>query len=178
MWTSAAAQTAPQERGFMTVGDPVPPGTFAVSLGQGAVRLNVPDGMTALAAEVAARPYPNATGPVYGYQMPDRSAYVAVVTFSTPPMPLNKLRAVVEHSLRERTADLRVIASEVIDVGDRRWVHLEITSPSRDGTLHQHVLVRPFKGGSLMVEMGTLDDRYADYRDVFLRTLQSVRVRE
>jgi hypothetical protein len=140
--------------------------------------------MTASTPAEVARAYPNTPGPVYLFTAPSDPAHISLVPFAMPPMPpmppmpLSKLKAVLETQMGGPSADFRWSAREVIEVEGRGWVHLEFVSRAPAGMLHQHLLVGHVKNGLLMVELAAPESTYPAYRDAFLRTIQSVRVRE
>lgn len=121
-----------------------------VSLEEGAMTIDVPDGFAQLTDAERAEMFKRGNSPDFAFATADRSMSIAV-TFSSgaqTPEGLDLLKVQMEQALQAQP-DVEFIEREMIGANGQRWVHFEFTSEPAEGPAHNHVYLTSFRGRML-----------------------------
>jgi hypothetical protein len=149
-----------------------------VSLAEGRLSFEVPDGFRPLTAEEIALKYPNGNPPGYAYanERADVSIAVQFSAAGVAPSELPRLQASMEQTLPRVIPGLQWLTREIVEIDGRGWVHLELTSFAVDTDIHNHMYLTSFDGRMLGINMNSTVGAYEGVRAALGRTRDSIRV--
>lgn len=151
-----------------------------VSLEEGAITFDLPEGFTQLTAEQIATKYPaGPSAPRYAFgTVPDIVVSVAV-TFSpasVTPEQLPELRDAMAEMMPRLNPTIQVVAKEMVEINGRTWVHLESTSQAIDTQIHNHTFLTSFRGKMLGFNFNSTKEKYYEVREQLLQSSRSIRL--
>lgn len=94
------------------------------------------------------------------------------------PDQLEDYRDANHRLLTMANKDVEFLTVEIVPINDRQWVHFEIKSEAPDVDLHNHQYTTSFNGGALVFGFNSTVKEYAQFQDVFLKSAQSIIVRD
>ena len=74
--------------------------------------------------------------------------------------------------------DVQFLAHELVTINGRGWVHFEIVSEVPEVNLHNHQYTTSFYGGALVFGFNSTVREYEQYKNEFLKSAQSIVVRD
>jgi len=74
--------------------------------------------------------------------------------------------------------EVQFLSEEVVTINGRQWVHFEVLSEVPDIALHNHQYTTSFNGGALVVGFNSTPQEYPQFKDAFLKSAQSIEVKE
>ena len=157
------------------------PGDGRVTLGDGRVSFIPPPNLKQLTKEqIAASKFSKGKPPDYVFANDSQSVTVGVVLNFIPLKP-DELEDYVyaNHRLLSMAIeDVQFLTEEVITINDRKWVHFEVMSEVPDIALHNHQYTTSFNGGALVIGFNSTPQEYPQFKDAFLKSAQSIEVKE
>ena len=157
------------------------PGNGRVPLGDGRISFVPPTNLKQLTKEqIAASKFSKGKPPDYVFANDSQSATVGVVLNFIPLKP-DELEDYVyaNHRLLSMAIeDVEFLAEEIVTINGRQWVHFEVLSKVPDIALHNHQYTTSFNGGALVVGFNSTPQEYPQFKDAFLKSAQSIEVKE
>lgn len=123
-----------------------------VELYEGTVSFVAPEGFSRMADDVVAVKFPNAQPGtiVYGNERATVS-----ISITHPPQrvltaeELPQFKAFMESLLETQSKGLKWVKKEIVDLGGRKWIHFEFTTPAIDTTIHNDIYMTSRDGRML-----------------------------
>ena len=157
------------------------PGNGRVPLGDGRISFVPPTNLKQLTKEqIAASKFSKGKPPDYVFANESQSATVGVVLNFIPLKP-DELEDYVyaNHRLLSMAIeDVEFLAEEIVTINGRQWVHFEVLSKVPDIALHNHQYTTSFNGGALVIGFNSTPQEYPQFKDAFLKSAQSIEVKE
>jgi len=163
---------------LLFVGQAIAQGT--VSLADGRLSFEIPNGFRALTSGEIGLKYPSARPPQYAYAN-DRGGVSIAVTFSDTVVDLEQLpelQQAMEQMLPRIVPGLRWITRESVEINGRTWIHFEHLSSAVDTDIHNHMYMTSLDGRMLGINMNSTVEAYAAARPALTRSRNSIRVVE
>lgn len=151
-----------------------------VKLGDGRVSFVPPAGFRRLTAEEVASKYVRGNPPQYVFADEALTTSVAV-TFSDArisPEQLAEYRLAMESMLPRMIPGLRWVAREFVEIGGRRWLHLELTSHAVDTDIHNHIYSTSFDGKALNFGFNSTTGQYPKVKEALEKSARSIELSE
>jgi len=152
-----------------------------VLLGDGRISFVPPTNLKQLTKEqIAASKFSKGKPPDYVFANDSQSATVGVVLNFIPLKP-DELEDYVyaNHRLLSMAIeDVEFLAEEIVTINGRQWVHFEVLSKVPDIALHNHQYTTSFNGGALVIGFNSTPQEYPQFKDAFLKSAQSIEVKE
>jgi len=157
------------------------PGSGRVPLGDGRISFVPPTNLKQLTKEqIAASKFSKGKPPDYVFANDSQSATVGIVLNFIPLKP-DELEDYVyaNHRLLSMAIEeVQFLSEEVGTINGRQWVDFEVLSEVPDIALHNHQYTTSFNGGALVVGFNSTPQEYPQFKDAFLKSAQSIEVKE
>ena len=130
--------------------------------------------------QIAASKFSKSKPPDYLFANESQTVTIGVV-FNFIPLAPDQLEEYKDASHRLLTMaieDVQFLAEEIVTINDRQWVHFEVKSDVPDLNLHNHQYATSFDGGALVFGFNSTSKEYPQFKDAFLKSAQSIIVKE
>ena len=130
--------------------------------------------------QIAASKFSKSKPPDYLFANESQTVTIGVV-FNFIPLAPDQLEEYKDASHRLLTMaieDVQFLAEEIVTINDRQWVHFEVKSDVPDLDLHNHQYATSFDGGALVFGFNSTSKEYPQFKDAFLKSAQSIIVKE
>lgn len=152
-----------------------------VKLGDGRVSFIPPPALKELTKEqIAASKFAKDKPPDHLFANESQTVTVGVVFnfIELAPDQLEDYRDANHRLLTMANKDVEFLTVEIVPINDRDWVHFEIKSDAPDVDLHNHQYTTSFNGGALVFGFNSTVKEYPQFKDAFLKSAQSLIVKD
>jgi hypothetical protein len=157
------------------------PSNARVSLGDGRISFIPPTNLKQLTKEqIAASKFGKGKPADYVFANDSQSVTIGVVLNFSPLKP-DELEDYVDANhrlLSMAIEDVKFLTEEIVTINGRQWVHFEVMSDAPDNALHNNQYTTSFNGGALVIGFNSTPKEYAQFKDAFLKSAQSIEVKE
>lgn len=152
-----------------------------INLGDGRVSFISPPNLHQLTKEqIATSKFGGAKPADYVFANQSQTATVGVV-FNFVELAPDQLEDYIDANgrlLSMAIPDVQFVASKLVTINGRRWVHFEIISEAPQANLHNHQYTTSFNGGALVFGFNSTVNEYEQYKDEFLKSAQSIIIKD
>lgn len=164
-----------------TVSSSPGPDEGRVKLGDSRVSFVPPPALKQLTKEqIAASKFSKGKPPDYLFANESQSVTIGVV-FNFIPLTPDQLQEYKDANHRLLTMaieDVEFLAEEIVTINGRQWVHFEVKSDVPDLDLHNHQYTTSFEGGALVLGFNSTAKEYPQLKDAYLKSAQSIMVKD
>ena len=151
-----------------------------VKLGDGRVSFVPPAGFRRLTEEEVALKFARGNRPQYVFADETMKTSVAV-SFSDArlsPGDLAEYRLAMESMLPRMIPGLKWLERNFVEIGGRRWLHLEMTSSAVDTDIHNHLYSTSFDGRAIIFGFNSTVGEYPKMKDALEKSALSVELQD
>src|SRR6266496_1877793 len=152
-----------------------------VPLGDGRVSFVPPANLKPLTKDqIASSKYSKTDPPRHVFANDSQTVSVAITFLSMDlaPEQFSDYKESMERLLSRAIPDVQWVAREFVVINGRKWVHLEVASEAPDADLHNHQYTTSFDGRALVFGFNSTVEEYPQVKDAFLRSAQTIRVKD
>lgn len=149
-----------------------------ITLGDGRVSFIPPAGFKQLTKEEIAQKYFRGNPPQYVFANDTLTTTVAV-TFSNAkvsPEQLSEYKEAMEAMLPRMIPGLQWLTREIVELSERKWFHLEMTSHAIDTDIHNHLYSTSFDGKALIFGFNSTVKEYPKMKKALAKSVQSIKL--
>lgn len=150
----------------------------AITLDEGRITFDAPDGFKPLPREIIAIKYPSSKAPkhVVGNESAATTIEYDIKQNSLPPEKLEKAKAMVVKTFTMLSPGIEWKEDKIIELAGRKWGYLEMISNKTN--LHNIMLFTGYKGRMLLFKINSTQDEFPKYEKALQESLQSISIRE
>lgn len=152
-----------------------------VPLGDGRVSFIPPANLKPLTKDQIASSKFSKTDPPQHVFANDRQTVSVAISFLSmdlAPEQLSEYKESMERLLSRANPDVQWVAREILVINGRKWVHLEVASEAPDADLHNHQYTTSFDSRALVFGFNSTVKEYPQVKDAFLRSAQTIQVKD
>jgi hypothetical protein len=179
--TACAAVSTNVLSSTTTVSSTIGQSDARVSLGDGRVSFIPPANLKPLTKDQIASSRFSKTEPPQHVFANDRQTVSVAITFLSMelgPEQLSEYKDSMERLLSRAIPDVQWVAREIVMINGRKWVHLEVASEAPDADLHNHQYTTSFDRRALVFGFNSTVEEYPQVKDAFLRSAQTMQVKD
>ena len=151
-----------------------------IAVGDGGVSFIPPAGFKQLTKEEIAKKFFRGNPPQYVFANDTLTVSVAV-TFSKAnmaPEQLPEYKEAMEAMFPRLIPGLQWLTRDYVEIGGRKWLHLEMTSHALDTDIHNHLYNTSFDGKVLMFGFNSTVKEYPKVKETLKKSAQSIKLSE
>lgn len=152
-----------------------------LTLGDGRVSFIPPANLKQLTKEqIAASKFGKGKPPDYLFANDTQSVSVGVVLnfIELAPDQLPEYLDANKRLLTMAIDDVKFLSEEIVEINGRDWVHFEVKSDAPDMDLHNHQYSTSFNGGALVFGFNSTVKEYDQYKDAFMKSVETIMVKD
>lgn len=156
------------------------PADGRVPLGDGRVSFIPPANLKPLTKDqIASSGYKNQPGiKVFANDGQTVSVAVSFLSMELAPEQFSEYKESMERLLSRMIPDVQWVAREFVVINGRKWIHLEVASEAPDANLHNHQYTTSFDKHALVFGFNSTVKEYPQVKDAFLRSAQTIQVKD
>lgn len=150
-----------------------------ISLEDGAIAFEAPDGFEPVPDEILAAKYPSSRAPRYviGNEGAGTTIAYDFKGKAFPDEQIDEVRGYLTDTFERVIPGAEWIENKVIDHGGKKWIYFELTSNAIDTDIYNIMLFTGYLGQTLMFNFNSTRKQFETYEDELRQSMASIKLR-
>ncbi len=150
-----------------------------VSLDNGHITFEAPDGFETVPEEVLKLKYPSSRAPKYVIGNKSAATTIAydLKPNDIPQDQIDEVRAAFTQLFPRMIPNLEWIENKTIELSGRKWVYFEMTSTAIDTDIYNIMLFTGYKGQMLVFNFNSTKEEFKKYESALRKSISTIKIK-